>query len=138
MGKEDIADMTAAQFMETYRDFSKTSVQDLEAAFEILWNRCPETWSSKLEIRAREFNKNINRIKQFHAEVVLPRHKNSMDHIDVEYDEMESEADSDEKENTATNLIVKPETWSMNTYKDCSEFAKVVRHFIIYIPYEGR
>jgi len=140
-GKEDIADiadLTAAQFVETYRDFSKTSMQDLEAAFDLLRKRYPGKWSYKLQIRAKEFNRNINTIKQFHDEVVLPKHRNSIDDISVEYEKMESEPDSDEKEITATNLMVKPETWSMNTSKDCRELAEVLRHFVISIPYEGR
>jgi len=61
-----------------------------------------------------------------------------MDHIDVEYEEVASEPDNDEKEITATNLMLYPETWSMYTIENCQQFGEVVRHFVIYIPFEGR
>jgi len=136
--KED-SNLLVLEFVNGNHDFTKTTQQDLEAAFDLLGKRRPTTWNSKLEARAREFNKKIMIVKQFHSEIMLLKKESNENDIHLDYwGKVDYPFDIDEKENTAITLMMDPETWSMCTFKDSRELGEVLRHLITYVPNEGR
>ena len=53
----NLREITNLEFVNKHRDFSKISDKDLDAAFLILRERCPKSWNTVLELRAKELNR---------------------------------------------------------------------------------
>jgi len=117
-------DVTNFEYVNINRDFSKTSDIDLEEAFLKLRTRCPETWTSDLEIRTRNLHEKFMALKIWGTErFIVPKSTSS----DVKTDESE-----------ALTLINNPESWSMHTNDQAFEFSEILRHFTLFAPLEGR
>ena len=116
--------MTIMDFVKKNRDFSKIADKDLLAVFRQLKARCPKTWTSELEIRARELNTKFMTLKMGNPVVF------------IDPDINRSEVKNDESE--VERLMTTPECWQMDTRERALEFSEILRHFTIFAPFEGR
>ena len=108
-------------------DFSKISNDDLDAAFELLCQRCPKSWNKALEDRARAFHKKV---------LTLRGDENLSDYIDPNK-AIHSTIDS-KNEYDAKDLIISPALWNMQKVDAAIELRELLRHLTIYAPFKGR
>ena len=128
-GSEDLKsnehrEVTHLEFVNKHRDFSKITENDLEAVFRALKFRCPKSWTSELEIRARELNGKFMTLRKGDASIL----------VDPDRKTAELKKDEDELQ----RLMMVPETWSMDTTERAFEFCEILRHFTIFTPFAGR
>jgi len=115
---------TNMEYVNKFRDFTKTSDSDLINAFEKLRLRCSQTWNSKLESRTQDF----------HFKILLLKQGNTAKYIDAEiYKSYEVKELNDSKD-----LIMSPNLWDMYVKSAGLELRQVLHHFSTYIPFEGR
>ena len=111
-------------WVNSYRDFSKVAVNDLEKAFAKLRLRCPSTWNSKLEASAQDFHRKTLKLREGNAEKYIDPE------IHTTYESKEP--------NGAKGLIISPNLWNMYSEDAGRELQLVIHHFTIYAPFEGR
>merc|ERR1719173_279812 len=117
------------EFVNKHRDFSSIAMEDLEIAFQVLRKRCPRTWKQNYEIRAKELHHMFMILRDGDAvKYIDPEKFSSLNVIQLE----------NSKKITAKILMLAPKIWSMLTRESCLEFREVLRHFTVYIPFEGR
>merc|ERR1719233_1865595 len=107
-------------------DFTKISEADLSAAFEILRQRCPQSWTSEMEKLA----------KSFHKKAMTIRNENNISKwIDPvkNFPSKESKVTYD-----AEDLILSPECWEMEEVGAGILLKQLLHHFTIYAPFQGR
>jgi len=121
---DDQEEFTNMDYVIKHRDFSKTTENDLVAVFLKLKGRCPKTWTSAMEDRAKELHRNFNTLKMGNPSMF----------IDPDLTLVESKSN----ELDVQRLITAPESWSMGTRERALEFSEILRHFTIFAPFEGR
>ena len=121
---EESKQMTIMDFVKKNRDFSMIAEKDMVEVCRQLKARCPETWTSELESRARELNKKFMTLKMGNPAMF------------IDPDIKRSEVKNDDSE--AERLMTTPECWQMDTKERALEFSEILRHFTIFAPFEGR
>ena len=117
-------ELTHMDSVKKHRDFSKITKKDLNAVFLQLKARCPNTWTTELEIRAKELNDKFMTLRMGNTAVF----------IDPDLTPIEAKTDEPEIQ----RLMTAPELWSMDTPEQALEFSDILRHFTIYAHFEGR
>jgi hypothetical protein len=114
------------------RNIRKISEDDLEKTFSLLKKRCPKTWKTKYEVRARALHKNI----------MILRNAKTVNFIDPAQIYSKAGHKSNETvnnaENTARRLMTEASQWKMENKENAKEFFEILRHFTKYTPFEGR
>jgi len=116
--------VTHLDFVNKHRDFSKITESDLEAVFLQLKKRCPKTWTHTLETRAKELNEKFMTLKNGNPAIFIDP---DMDTVEVKTSEPEVQ-----------RLMTIPGSWSMDTREQAMKLSKILRHFTIFAPLEGR
>ena len=71
INSDEKVEVTNMEFVNKHRDFSKISEKDLDALFLKLRIRCPETWTSEFEIRAKELHHKFMAIKTGNSAIFI-------------------------------------------------------------------
>ena len=114
------------------RSFRKIAEDDLEKVFALLRDRCPKTWKSVYEVRARALNKDFMTL----------RNSKTMEFIDPVPKYSKTAHDSNEMKdnpgNTARQLMTEPKLWKMENKENAKDFYEILRHLTKFTPFEGR
>jgi len=117
---------TAMDYVIRTHDFTKISEADLSAAFEILRQRCPQSWTSEMEKLA----------KSFHKKAMTIRNENNLSKW---IDPVKNFPSKESKVTyNAEDLILSPECWEMGKIGAGILLKKLLHHFTIYAPFQGR
>jgi len=115
---------TNMDYVAQYRDFSKITENDLVSVFLQLQNRCPTTWTSAMESRAKELHQKFLKLRMGNPSKFIDPDLKS---VDAETNELDVQ-----------RLMTAPEIWSMDTREQALEFSEILRHFTMFAPFEGR
>ena len=110
----------------------KIADTDLEAAFDLLRRRCPDSWTPAYEDRANELHKMFMLLRKF----------DTVDYIDpmAKFEKQENQPieSKDDDVASARQLLIQPELWEMYDVKKGVEFFEILRHLTRFAPFKGR
>jgi hypothetical protein len=120
----ELSAITNLDFVNSHRDFSKTTEKDLEEVFVVLRTRCTWSWTRAFEIRVKELHKKIMTLKDGSTAIFI--------NPDKKRPEIKT------TENEIQRLMTAPESWAMLTKERAFEFSEILRHFTLFAPFRGR